>query len=118
MDPALLQAELLSDGELDSADINRSLAEALRLAGPWGQGFPEPLFDGEFELLNWFVVAEKHLKLSIRAPRTGRVLSAIHFGGWAGIAPPPRLRIAYQLELDDYRGRNDVQLLVRHWEAA
>ena len=118
LDPAQLRAELASDGELDAADFSRDLADQLRLAGPWGQGFPEPVFDGCFRVQSWRRVGERHLKLEL-APESGGVkLSAIHFGGWAGTAPPPRLRLAYQLEPDDWNGRRGVQLLVRHLEPA
>ena len=111
----LREAELWSDGELAPQEINRPTAEALRLAGPWGQGFPEPLFDGEFEVRSWKILAERHLKFELgMAGRLGP-LSAIHFGGAALGAPPARVRMAFGLDLDDFRGRRDVQLLVRHW---
>lgn len=111
----LREAELWSDGELAPQELNRPIAEALRLAGPWGQGFPEPLFDGEFEVRAWKILAERHVKYELGMPgRTGPV-SAIHFGGAAFGAPPARVRIAFGLELDDFRGRHEVQLLVRHW---
>src|SRR5690606_18498171 len=57
-----LTGELHSDGELPDVDIDLPLARILRDGGPWGQGFPEPLFDGEFEVLNQRLLAEKHLK--------------------------------------------------------
>ena len=118
VDPAQLRAELASDGELDAADFSRDLADQLRLAGPWGQGFPEPVFDGCFRVQSWRRVGERHLKLELAPDSGGAKLSAIHFGGWAGTAPPPRLRLAYQLEPDDWNGRRGVQLLVRHLEPA
>jgi single-stranded-DNA-specific exonuclease len=113
LDAAMLRAELLSDGELAAGDLCRPLAEQLRQAGPWGQGFPEPLFDGCFELLEWRQVGSAHLKLQLLSAE-GVTVSAIQFGGWQGDAPPARLRLAYQLEVDDFRGRAGVQLLVRH----
>jgi single-stranded-DNA-specific exonuclease len=114
IDAAALQAELWSDGPLARADFNRALAEQLRLAGPWGQGFPEPLFDGEFAVESWRVVGEAHLKLRLRHPDGGEPLDAIEFGGWRGEPPPSRLSLAFQLDLDDWRDRRGVQLLVRH----
>jgi single-stranded-DNA-specific exonuclease len=118
LDPALLAADLLSDGELDPSEFDRGLAEALRLAGPWGQGFAEPLFDNVFSVKQWRVLGERHLKL-VLVPDGGHAdVSAIHFGGYAGAAPPPRIRCAYQLDLDDWKDRRGVQLLVRHWEPA
>ncbi|MGH8109457.1 MAG: single-stranded-DNA-specific exonuclease RecJ [Arenimonas sp.] len=110
----LLQAECLSDGELQIHEFSRELAEDLRLAGPWGQGFPEPVFDNIFEVKEWKVLSERHLKYSLRLEGTDFTLSAIHFGGYAGVEPPRRLHAAYQLELDDFRGRRDIQLLIRH----
>ncbi|MBT2745327.1 MULTISPECIES: single-stranded-DNA-specific exonuclease RecJ [unclassified Lysobacter] len=113
--PELLQADVLSDGELATAEFDRAHAESLRDAGPWGQGFAEPQFDGEFEVLSWRVVGERHLKLELG--RDGLRLNAIEFGGWDGNRPPPWVRIAYRLEPDDYRGGNAVQLVVVHREA-
>ncbi|MCK7594111.1 single-stranded-DNA-specific exonuclease RecJ [Lysobacter sp. CAU 1642] len=113
-----LRAEILSDGELAASEISRDLAEALIAAGPFGQGFPEPCFDGEFEVSEWRVVAERHLKLSLRHPGGSMPVSAIHFGGWQGNPPPGRVHLVYQLALDDYRDRHGVQLMVREcWPA-
>jgi single-stranded-DNA-specific exonuclease len=114
--PELLQAEILSDGELAADEFTRHHAELLRDAGPWGQGFPEPQFDGEFEVLATRVVGERHLKLELG--HSGRRFNAIHFGGGEGAAPAGRVRIAYRLEADDYRGGDAVQLVVVHREPA
>jgi len=112
LDPALLTAEITSDGELQQDEFRRSIAETLRDGGPWGQGYPEPLFDGRFEVLAWKVVAERHLKLELAMGR--QRLNAIEFGGWQGRAPAQRVHLAYRLEADDYRGGDAVQLVIVH----
>ena len=112
--PDLLRVEILSDGELQREEFNHRHAEALRHGGPWGQAFPEPQFDGEFDVARWRVVGERHLKLEL--DHAGLRLNAIHFGGWDGQPPPARIRIAYRLEPDDYRGGGAVQLVVVHRE--
>jgi len=117
LDPALLQQQLLSDGELTVAELDFQHAEALRLAGPWGQGFPEPLFDGHFEVLKWRVLKDRHLKLELRLPGMAAPLNAIHFGGWTGNEPGRHVRLAYRLVSDDYRGGGAIQLIVEHCEA-
>lgn len=117
MDPAMLHAELLSDGELSAEEFAAANAEALRNGGPWGQGYGEPLFDGVFEVVDWRVVGERHLKLVLRAEGRREPLNAIHFGGWREQEPESRLRIAYRLVPDDYRGGNAIQLIVEHREA-
>jgi single-stranded-DNA-specific exonuclease len=116
LDPAILQAELWTDGELEPEQFSRATADLLRDAGPWGQGWPEPLFDGEFEVLSSRAVGERHLKLELR--RDGRRFNAIQFGGWNGETPPSRIRIAYRLQGDDWRGGDAVQLVVEHLEPA
>jgi len=118
LDPALLSAELASDGPLTLAEINRSLAEDLRHAGPWGQGFAQPVFDNVFVVRDYRVLGERHLKLSLQHEDGGSPISAIHFGGWTGEAPPDRIHAAYHLALDDYRGREGVQLLLIHQQPA
>jgi single-stranded-DNA-specific exonuclease len=116
LDPAMLQVELWSDGELAPAEFAIEAAVALRDGGHWGQGYPEPVFDGEFAVLGWRIVGERHLKLELGVgPKR---LNAIHFGGWHGDAPPSRVRIAYRLAPDDYRGGEAIQLLVVHLEPA
>lgn len=116
--PEQLQAEILTDGELLPQEFDRFHAEAIRDGGPWGQGFPEPLFDGEFDVLDWRVVGERHLKLVLRAEGRREPLGAIHFGGWRDEAPPPRVHLAYRLAPDDYRGGRAIQLLVEHLQSA
>ena len=113
--PEQLQSELHRDGELGVDELGRPLAEQLRLAGPWGQGFPEPVFDGVFKVLQARPVASRHLKLSLLPAQGGAPLSAIQFGGWTGAPMPARIHAAYQLDLDDWGGRRGIQLLVRHW---
>ena len=116
--PESLNMELASDGPLQAPEINRGLAEALQQAGPWGQGFAEPVFDNTFRVLEWRVLGETHLKFVLEHVEGGPAIAAIHFGGWAGQAPPLQIHAAYQLVLDDYRGRRDVQLVLRQWQAA
>lgn len=116
--PELLRAELWSDGPLQVDEFSREVADGLRLGGPWGQGFPEPCFDNAFTVTNWRVVGERHLKLQL-LPEGSRVpVAAIHFGGWSGEPPPPRIHALYQLDIDDWQGRGGVQLLIRHWHSA
>ncbi|GHA73304.1 single-stranded-DNA-specific exonuclease RecJ [Cognatilysobacter bugurensis] len=114
--PELLQADVVSDGELAPEEFTRRIADALRDGGPWGQGFPEPQFDGEFEVVDWRVVGTKHLRYEFAVGRAR--VNAIEFGGWTGAPPPSRVRIAYRLEPDDYRGGDAVQLVVCHRESA
>ena len=97
--------------------MNRALADVLREAGPWGQGFAPPLFDNVFLVREWRVLGERHLKFTLQHEQGGSLISAIHFSGWTGQAPPERIHAAYQLALDDYRGRAGVQLLISHWQA-
>jgi single-stranded-DNA-specific exonuclease len=118
LSPELLHDVVLSDGELDPDELERPLCDALRHAGPWGQGFPEPLFDGVFDVLEWRVVGTRHLKFALRLAGRTRPLNAIQFGGWQGQPPPSRLHAAYQLESDDWKDRRDIQLLLRHWQPA
>ncbi|TYT23774.1 single-stranded-DNA-specific exonuclease RecJ [Luteimonas viscosa] len=118
LDPALLQAELLSDGELAPDEFDRRHADALRDGGPWGQGFPEPLFDGLFDVSQWRLVGERHLRMVLRGPGACGPLNAIHFGGWSGEPPPARCRIAFRLAPDDWRGPRAIQLVVEHREPA
>ena len=114
LDPALLQAELHSDGALEAGDFHIGHAHCLRDGGPWGQGFPEPLFDNAFDVIGHRVVGQRHLKLTLRVQGRGAPIDAIHFNGWTGTPPPSRVHLAYRLVVDDYRGGDAIQLIVEH----
>lgn len=116
LDRDLLQAVIDSDGALQPHEFDRRHAEALRDGGPWGQGFPEPLFDGAFELLDARQVGQRHLRMRLRVEGRREPVDAIHFGGWDGRGPPGRVRLAYRLAPDDYRGGEAVQLVVDYRE--
>ena len=115
--PHQLQAQLLSDGELAEHELDATHARALRAAGPWGQGFEEPLFDGVFAVAQWKVLKERHLKLVLRTA-AGQLLNAIWFAGWQGTPPADRMHVAYRLAEDDFRGGQAIQLLVEHAQPA
>lgn len=116
--PEMLQAGVLSDGELQRSEFSRASAESLRNGGPWGQGFPEPTFDSNFEVLRYRVLNEKHLKLVLRLEGRAEPLNAIHFNGWDGTPPLGRIRAVFKLEPDDYRGGDSIQLTIGYREPA
>jgi len=100
---------LRSDGELAPGELSLETACAIRDGGPWGQGFPEPLFDGEFEVVEARTVGQKHLKLWTRAAPDARPVEAIAFGYFddAGASPVragERVRLAYRLETTEFGG--------------
>lgn len=110
-----LQAMLESDGELSPEDFQLTLATELRFAGPWGQHFPEPMFDGRFTLVQQRLVGEKHLKLVLSPPGSGMLLDAIAFNIDPTYWPNPTVAevdIAYRLDVNDYRGQQSVQLVI------
>ncbi len=118
-DADILQSKIYSDGELQAEDFSLSLAQSLRAAGPWGQAFPEPLFDGQFEVLKQRVVGEKHLKLLLRPLNSDQALDAIFFnpdldawGNTTAAATRQHVTLAYRLDVNHYRGEENVQLVV------
>ena len=112
-----LHGRLLSDGELAPAHFCLETAEHLSEAGPWGQGFPEPLFDGVFTIVSHRVLKEQHLKLWLR-PEGGAVeLEAIAVNRARDFSPVTgRARIAYRLDANEWRGTRRLQLLVEYLE--
>lgn len=118
IEPERLQAVLYTDGELPPGAASLVLARQLRHAGPWGQAFPEPLFDNLFECASWKVMAERHLRLQLRDPRDGAVLDAVMFNAYQGQPPPARLRAVFELGINDWQGRESARLLLRHIEPA
>jgi len=116
--PERLDAVLLTDGELGADEFTLDLAEQLRYAGPWGQAFPEPLFDGEFAVVDWRVVGETHLRLRLNCDGLAAPVEAMLFGGYTGAPPPSRMRAVYALDVNEWNGTRRLQLLLRHIEAA
>jgi len=115
-----LEAVLESDGELAPSDFDLALAETLRLGGPWGQHFPEPLFDGRFRLVQQRLVAAKHLKLVLGLPGSREVLDAIAFNVDLERWPDEKaqwVRAAYRLDVNEFRGRRSLQLVIEQLEA-
>jgi single-stranded-DNA-specific exonuclease len=118
IDAERLQAVLLTDGGLPPGAASLALARQLRHAGPWGQAFPEPLFDDVFDCISWKVMGERHLRLQLRDPRDGAQHDAVMFNAYHGHPPPTSLRAAYELTINDWQGRESPRLLLRHIEPA
>jgi len=113
-----IQGKIASDGELDAQDCALPLAETLRQAGPWGQGFAPPVFDGSFDVISQRVVGEKHLKMLLRPIQHTQTLDAIAFNVGQDDRPPAysRIRAAYKLDVNEYLGKRSVQLVIEHFE--
>lgn len=112
-----LQHTIISDGALSIDELTLEIAYALREAGPWGQAFPEPLFDDAFEILDQQLLGEKHLKL--RLAKGNKHLDAIAFFVDPRLWPNYRCRslhAAYRLAVNEYKGRSNVQLILEYLE--
>ena len=107
-----------TDGELTVEEIALETAHALRAGGPWGQSFPEPCFDGVFSIRSARVVGDRHLKMWLEFPRTGRSFDAIAFNHIeaesAFTLPEGSLQLVYRLDVNEYQGERRLQLLVDH----
>jgi single-stranded-DNA-specific exonuclease len=116
--PEDLSGTLLSDGELRPEEFSLELAELLHAGGPWGQGFPEPRFDGEFEITQHRVVGERHLKMNLKPKGGGKPVDAIAFGmgAVADRLNVRSVRALYRLDVNEYQGNRTLQLMVEHLE--
>jgi len=107
-----------TDGELAPAEIALDTAQALRAGGPWGQAFPEPCFDGLFSIRSARVIAERHVKMWVEVPASGRAFDAMafnHLEEGAQFVPPAGLaQLVYRLEVNEYQGERRLQLLIDH----
>jgi single-stranded-DNA-specific exonuclease len=108
---------IFSDGEVAPGQLNLEFAKLLQAAGPWGQGFSEPVFDGIFEIVDQRIVAEKHLKLKFRSLDSPDVIDAIFFN-LGQLQDHRRVRISYQMSINEYRGRESLQFIVSNMEPA
>jgi len=112
-----LQALIDSDGELSPHEMQLSLASELRFAGPWGQHFPEPVFDGRFAVVSQRLVGENHLKLVLTPAGSDFLTDAIAFNVDLAVWPDPaieQVEIAYRLDINEFRGQRSLQLAIEH----
>ncbi|EHH3079706.1 single-stranded-DNA-specific exonuclease RecJ [Vibrio vulnificus] len=124
LDEAALKGIVLSDGELKPEEFSMHTAELLRSAGPWGQAFPEPIFDGAFKVLHQKLVGEKHLKLMLeplfKGHPTNIMIDGIAFNvdlrRWPD-ASVKTVRLAYKLDINEFRNNQSLQLMIEHIEA-
>ncbi len=106
-----------SDGELPSGAFSVAMAQSIGNAGPWGQGFPEPLFDGQFMVLERRIVGTDHLKLQLQPVGGGPVMDAMAFRAarlFRETLPQP-WHVTYRLEVNRWRGEVRLQLNLQHW---
>ncbi|ODW48270.1 single-stranded-DNA-specific exonuclease RecJ [Vibrio parahaemolyticus] len=124
LDEAALKGVILTDGELKPEEFSMHIAEQLRAGGPFGQAFPEPIFDGEFKVLHQKLVGEKHLKLILeplyKGHPTNVMIDGIAFNvdlrRWPD-ASVKTVRLAYKLDVNEFRGNQSLQLMIDHIEA-
>ena len=110
---AQLARAVETDGSLEPAYLGLGLAQLLDHQ-VWGQGFPQPMFCDEFEVLGQRVVGEKHLKLKLA--RAGRTIDAMRFNALDPL--PSHVRAAYRLSVNEFNGMQNLQLVIEHWEPA
>jgi single-stranded-DNA-specific exonuclease len=116
LDDDALQRVVHCDGQLAAQDMNLQFAETLRNAGPWGQGFPEPQFEGKFDLVQRRIVGEHHLKMLLRVGNTH--LDAIAFRMTDQDWPEQvrQVHMVYRLDVNEFNGQRSAQLLVEYLE--
>ena len=113
-----LEQKILSDGELTEQEMTLEIADLLQNAATWGQEFPEPIFDGVFDVIQSRIVGQRHLKLVLRKPSGDLVIDAIAFfvdkpEHWLGLR---QIKVAYRLDINEFRGNRTVQFIVQYFE--
>ncbi|MDG1753099.1 MAG: single-stranded-DNA-specific exonuclease RecJ [Thalassotalea sp.] len=115
LDHDLLEGKLYSDGALALSEMTLEFAEKIRLAGPWGQNFLEPVFDDEFTLVQQRIVGEKHLKMVVE--KQGQVFDAIAFNidikQWPN-SKASQVHLCFRLDINEFRGKQSLQLMVEN----
>jgi single-stranded-DNA-specific exonuclease len=109
----LLSAVVYSDGELPSQLISIEFSDYLSSCGPWGQAFPEPIFDNVFHCEDYIVLAGKHLKMTLNDLKSDDKYEAIYFNGVTGPEPYGLIRVAFELGVNSWKDRRTLQLVVR-----
>jgi len=112
----MLNAVIATDGELPEGCLTTQFIDLLNACGPWGQGFPMPMFENVFDIDGEFcrVLKEKHLKLALIDPRDGTYVEGIHFFSEFVDKIPHRAKIVFELSVNAYKGNRNPQLMIRH----
>lgn len=113
-----LEAAITTDGPLSPDELHLETATLLKRAGPWGQHFPEPLFDGNFRVVSQRIVGENHLKLVLQPEEGGAIIDGIAFNTGPEVPDYTRTgaRVVYKPDANTFRGRTNLQLLVDYLE--
>lgn len=118
LEPEQLQGIIYTDGELATDELSITSAEILHRAGPWGQNFPEPSFEGEFSILQQKLLAGKHLKLILQSD-SGQLLDAIYFNVDVRMFPDlsvKKVKMVYKLDINEFRDNKTLQLKVEYMD--
>lgn len=122
LDLKVLEQTIETDGEINNEDFNYSIAKLLKDSGPWGEGFIEPTFDGEFIIHQQRIFAEKHLKLVLEPKNGGPIIEGICFNVNLTKWPDQTIKeakIVYHLDVNEFRGNQTLKLMIRHiWPIA
>ena len=118
VEPEQLNDTIFTDGSLEADDLSLLLAKHIEQAGPWGQAFPEPVFNGVFDIVDRRIVGDAHLKMNLKLENSSRIINAIAFNQTDEEWPEhiDKLNLAYRLNINDYNGRSQVQLCIEHLE--
>ncbi len=113
-----LEQKIYSDGELTETEMTIEFADLLQNAATWGHEFPEPVFDGVFDVIQSRIVGQRHLKLVLRKPSGDLLIDAIAFyvdqpENWLGLR---HIKAAYKLDINEFRGNRSVQFIVQYLE--
>lgn len=105
---------ILTDGQLQAADYTQSFAEQLKQISPWGQAFPEPVFEGEFKVIDAREVGDGHLKMQVQPLASTQIIDAICFGYLSDGADFPQdvIYMIYRLDINEFRGKRSLQFMV------
>jgi len=122
-DKEILEAVVLTDGQLENDYFDMQTVELLEQAGPWGQAFPEPVFSGRFNVVNQQILKDRHIKLllsPVDEKQDNRLLDGIVFNHFDGTESehekqlPESVELVYKLAINDFRGNQSLQLIIDH----
>lgn len=113
-----LEQKIVTDGELTEEDMTIEFADLLQNASIWGQEFPEPVFNGMFDVIQSRIVGQRHLKLVLRKPNNNLLIDAIAFfidkpEQWLGLR---QIHAVYKLDINEFRGNRNVQFILQYLE--
>ncbi len=114
---SIFNQEIFTDGELSMNMLNLQVVDELKVAFPWGQQFPEPMFDDCFQVVDYRILKDVHLKFTLQKKGSNQLIEGLAFFQAHKLVDNVReIHCAFKLDINEWRGNRNLQLIIDYFE--